>query len=392
MFKKKKKAVKFINNDYILISQNNMIDICTDACSVCWDKAVPEDFEKREKYISARTRIGHESVIEHSNLVLLLQIKPNQVNDLIEVLSNCRYLNTDTKYYDNKYYLLIGGSIRGYKHIYKNIENMNNAVLAIITRALYENCSYSFFEDFINDEIFDKNKFIELAESPTSLKPVKSIDEKHIELANVDQMSDIIIFSGVDDILPSLQKIGFDLDTVFGMLSVTILFKDISRTSTHQLVRHRDAITQESQRYVDYSNAGFASPDKFKDKYDSNHKYRINTLNGDFTLSELGTELTKIYGELKEFGLDKEDARGYLPSNIECGRIYLTFTYKTLSAFLKLRTAKNAQAEIRYFATVINNSLIDAGIIDEDFMNKFGPRYLNKIGNELYSDIDEVVK
>ncbi len=103
MFKKKKKAVKFINNDYILISQNNMIDICTDACSVCWDKAVPEDFEKREKYISARTRIGHESVIEHSNVVLLLQIKPNQVNDLIEVLSNCRYLNTDTKYYDNKY-------------------------------------------------------------------------------------------------------------------------------------------------------------------------------------------------------------------------------------------------------------------------------------------------
>ena len=141
---------------------------------------------------------------------------------------------------------------------------------------------------------------------------------------------------------------------------MTVLFKNMSRTCTHQLVRHRNGITQESQRYVNYSNADFADPCEFKDKYNSNEKYLIN-FNGQemyMTLKEIGEAEIGIYRDLsnKEKNpeyLLKEDARAFLPSNVRCKKIYITFTFNTLSKFLELRQDSAAQAEIRTYANAI---------------------------------------
>ena len=52
-------------------------------------------------------------------------------------------------------------------------------------------------------------------------------------------------------------------------------------------------------------------------------------------------------------GLNKEDARAFLPSNVQCNKLYMTFTLSSLYDFLILRTDKHAQAEIRSYANDI---------------------------------------
>jgi thymidylate synthase ThyX len=131
----------------------------------------------------------------------------------------------------------------------------------------------------------------------------------------------------------------------------------MSRIITQQLTRHRNAITQESQRYVDYSEAKFNSPAKFK-KGSYETDYDIHTSLGSFTgnMDDIGNGMIEVYGELVKQNVAKEDARGFLPSNVQCGKIYITFTYRSLIQFLSLRTDKHAQAEIRYYACIIKDA------------------------------------
>ena len=119
------------------------------------------------------------------------------------------------------------------------------------------------------------------------------------------------------------------------------------------MVRHRNAITQESQRYVDYSNAAFADPTTFKpDKYDPDQVYEI-TFGGQtfhMTSNELGEAIIGTYECMRDQGMLKEDARSFLPGNVKCRKLYMTFTYRTFMKFLELRCHSAAQAEIRSFA------------------------------------------
>jgi thymidylate synthase ThyX len=51
-----------------------------------------------------------------------------------------------------------------------------------------------------------------------------------------------------------------------------------------------------------------------------------------------------------EYSREKEDARAFLPSNVQCKRLYMTFTINSLNKFLELRTDPHAQTEIRSYA------------------------------------------
>ena len=80
------------------------------------------------------------------------------------------------------------------------------------------------------------------------------------------------------------------------------------------------------------------------------------------TLNEIGEAEASIYAQLNnptitgaDHALSKEDARAFLPSNIQCKKIYVTFTYKSLLKFLDLREDTAAQAEIRLYATTLGD-------------------------------------
>ena len=121
--------------------------------------------------------------------------------------------------------------------------------------------------------------------------------------------------------------------------SATFLFEGISRTCTHQLVRHRlGSFSQESQRYVDLSKGGWAPV--VPAAFDARPEARS-------VLDSFWAAAEEKYEELRKLGIRKEDARFLLPNAAET-RIVTTMNFAGWSHFLWLRAVdKAAQWEIR---------------------------------------------
>lgn len=130
------------------------------------------------------------------------------------------------------------------------------------------------------------------------------------------------------------------------------IFTGVSRTLTHELVRHRAgfAFSQLSQRYYDSSKANFVVPPIYID-------YNINTegLQADLEdaleaynfhieqLEKLTPELPKSTKSRKAI---KEAARSILPNSTET-KIYVTANVRAWRHFLELRGSIYADPEIR---------------------------------------------
>lgn len=347
------------------IGMNNAMPICAEACSCCWDKALPEGYENVANYVSRRAKTGHTSIIEHSNLVMLLTLDSGDQANMeyvLELLANTFYLHTKTYFGpDGLTRVLIGGSLRGYSDLYKEATDLGSPALKAISGILYQYSNSAAFEDIIKLGLMDADRFVNVEPDDNTLMNLNATlaDNDKIRVVSADDIG--ILYRRIRTVDPIFAKAITTYD-LLPFVTVTVLFKDMSRTGTHQLVRHRNGITQESQRYVDYSKSAFASPAIFKpEKYDKNHKYAIrfgpsSRLN--MTLEEIGDAICGIYAMLhdpaiagQEFALMKEDARAFLPGNVKCRKIYMTFTYKSLLKFLFLREDIHAQAEIRSFAT-----------------------------------------
>jgi thymidylate synthase (FAD) len=121
--------------------------------------------------------------------------------------------------------------------------------------------------------------------------------------------------------------------------SATFLFEGISRTCTHQLVRHRLAsFSQESQRYVDLSRGGWQAivPDAI-----ASNPVALAELEEFWHIAE------EKYAKLRALGIRKEDARFLLPNAAET-RIVATMNFAGWSHFFWLRAVDMAaQWEIR---------------------------------------------
>ena len=349
-----------------LVGMNRTMDICAQACACCWDKEVPTGYDNVAEYVAKRSRTGHTSILEHSNYVVYMEIDELESSDIIEFMSTKNYLNSVVHKLSNGCYgVLLGGSLRGFADLYRETTDLNSSIMKAISYNLYLYSHSGAFEDICRLGLMNKDYF-------KNVEP----DENFKLLGCDDKLIDTELFSviGMDSIKKLYTNIYKESPefasylTTFDLIkftTISILFKDMSRTCTHQLVRHRNAITQESQRYVDYSNACFNSPEKFKPEYDGTHKYSVrfgpsSVLN--LTLSEIGNAMCGIYGLLNnptiagaDYALKKEDARAFLPSNVQCKKIYMTFTYKNFLKFLQLREDPHAQAEIRKYATAVGD-------------------------------------
>lgn len=126
--------------------------------------------------------------------------------------------------------------------------------------------------------------------------------------------------------------------------SVTFRVSDVSRSLSHQLVRHRIAsYSQESQRYVKQDHFNYVLPvsiqlHKDPEVYD--------------TFMRLIDEIQHTYNFLLEKGVKKEDARAVLP-NCCTTELVFTFNFRSLRNFLSLRLDSHAQEEIRILANEI---------------------------------------
>ena len=352
-----------------LVMMNDGVNICARACASCWDTAIPDasNYLERAKYIGRRTKIGHTSVIEHSNDVFYMYVPAEYTNDLLAVLSNIRYLHTSVKMGINLsgWHVIIGGSWRGYADLFMMTESIHdNFVMLAITNFVYENIPSDGLRDIIDRGILDEGMFVN-----TELGVREMVDARFNAVSNhrVDDNINIISCDSFDKLVANVNEACaepniFTYKDLLEFATVTIEFNGMSRIITQQLTRHRNAITQESQRYVDYSGAPFNSPALFKpERYNPKKLYEISFGGQKFrmNLQNLGDAMNKIYPQLRDktkFGSDAlipEDARAYLVNNTQCGKIYITFTYYNLIKFLQLREDSHAQAEIRGFATRI---------------------------------------
>jgi len=121
--------------------------------------------------------------------------------------------------------------------------------------------------------------------------------------------------------------------------SFTFAISDVSRSLTHQLVRHRIAsYSQQSQRYVNLNEPNYVTPPKIAKIKQMQKAY-------DQTMELIWEE----YNKLLEMGIPAEDSRYILP-NAACTNIVVTMNARSLLNFFELRCCLHAQWEIRKLA------------------------------------------
>jgi len=369
-----------------VIHVNPNVYLAHKAARICIGKNVDDDFNKRMKHLEGIIGVNkHETISEHTNSIVLLKIKNEYIEkyptDYTELFCNMKYcncvVNTDSK----TQYLLIGGSARAFMHIIRETRP-ENVFLEYIKRAMYSSFEKCFFKSLIDSTLLDGDKCTYLPTSEVSLveSKVTQVKDKHedtnvenfdaeatsildpIELEN-DHVN-IVYMSPINTIYEKIKSYGFTLADVYKLATISFVFHDISRSCSHQLVRHRNAISQESQRYVSQENAGFINPVELNkaDKY-SDRRYKE-------VLEKTNSIVHKGLYEYKwllEHKVAKEDARAFLPTNVTT-KLMMTMTYINYAYFLNLRLDKSAQTEIRNLAEESANMILDEEKI-YDFIN-----------------------
>lgn len=137
--------------------------------------------------------------------------------------------------------------------------------------------------------------------------------------------------------------------SVLEHISMTFKISKVSRSLTHQLVRHRIAsYSQQSQRYckIDVIDpTWFVIPDSIKNNEEA---YKI--------YEDLMISIGKAYSDLYALGISKEDARYVMP-NATHTTIIMTMNGRAFIEQAKLRLCTRAQWEIRELYTLMRNAI-----------------------------------
>ena len=122
-------------------------------------------------------------------------------------------------------------------------------------------------------------------------------------------------------------------------IQMTFEISGISRTASHQLVRHRIAsYSMESMRYVGMENAKFVTPPSISQSTVAKKIF-----------NEAVFSSTSFYKQLRELGIKKEDCRFVLPLATET-KLVMSMNIHSLRRLFQTRLSGGAQWEIRLLA------------------------------------------
>jgi thymidylate synthase (FAD) len=125
--------------------------------------------------------------------------------------------------------------------------------------------------------------------------------------------------------------------------------EDVSRVTTHQLIRHRLAsYDQESQRFSAASRESFVIPPSIQSKPEAARIYE-----------ESLKASSEAFERMVALGVPKEDARYVMPHAIKT-KLVMTLSAYSLEHIAELRTAPQAQWEIRELVTQMKRAAIEA--------------------------------
>ncbi|URG17428.1 thymidylate synthase [Rhodococcus phage Mbo2] len=148
--------------------------------------------------------------------------------------------------------------------------------------------------------------------------------------------------------------------------SVSLYIQGVSRSLTHELVRHRHfSPSQLSQRYVDSRDARLVVPPAFIDDND----YVLDTMVPSFELAlrdyEFAVERRMARGDGRKEA--RQAARAYLPNMTET-KLVITANYRAWLEFLIKRDSDAADVEIRQLARRCSR------LLERHAPNVFGPK------------------
>jgi thymidylate synthase (FAD) len=135
------------------------------------------------------------------------------------------------------------------------------------------------------------------------------------------------------------KRVAFEPEALLDHVMYMFEIEDVSRVTTHQLVRHRMAsYDQESQRFSAATREGSVTPQSIQSNKAALEAYDQGL-----------KSVYEAYEKMVAAGVPKEDARYVLPTAIKT-KILMTLSAKALMHLVWQRTALQAQWEIRELA------------------------------------------
>ncbi len=162
------------------------------------------------------------------------------------------------------------------------------------------------------------------------------------------------------DYIDNIKKQGHG--SVLEHANYSLLIEGISRSLTHELVRHRAgfAYSQLSQRYVDESDAAFVVPPAIQGDDALVAQWKTQVESAQATYIALVEKLMERYSwvdsKVHRRKMAREAARGVLPNSTET-KIVATANVRGWRTMLELRTSEGAEMEIRRCAVMILRTL-----------------------------------
>jgi thymidylate synthase (FAD) len=162
------------------------------------------------------------------------------------------------------------------------------------------------------------------------------------------------------DYLENIKKQGHG--SVLEHANYSLLFEGISRSLTHELVRHRAgfAYSQLSQRYVDESDAAFVIPPALLGDEALVAQWKAQVDSAQATYIALVEKLMERYAwvadKVHRRKMAREAARGVLPNSTET-KIVVTANARAWRTMLELRTGEGAEQEIRRLGVLVLRTL-----------------------------------
>lgn len=173
------------------------------------------------------------------------------------------------------------------------------------------------------------------------------------------------------DYLENIKKQGHG--SVLEHANYSLLLEGVSRSLTHELVRHRAgfAYSQLSQRYVDESDAAFVVPPAILGDDALLAAWKQQVEGAQATYVALVDQLMERYrwvdDKVHRRKMAREAARGVLPNSTET-KIVVTGNVRAWRTMLELRSSEGAEFEIRRMAVAVLRVLqVEAPSFFSDF-------------------------
>ena len=264
-------------------------------------------------FVNARVREGHEDIVEHPHATVLANSNVNMDISPSKWKLHNRHIEVTYKEMDWPYHRqhLVTANLRSWLDLFRD-------GVALEALPVIRHLAPKVFEEIDGEADSDSP----VLESPMLVHPYSN---GQIEVSLLGHTC------------PTGS--GENYDYAHSHNAATFLIEGISRTCSHQLVRHRlGSYSQESQRYVGKDKGGWKAivPPSL---HDNDEAFEI--MNDAYDHAELA------YEKLRQLKVRKEDARFVLPSGMET-RLVVTMPLQGWSHFIWLRAVdKAAQWEIR---------------------------------------------